>query len=172
MAAFNEAVPEMRKELEVEASLVEDGTGGDGVWPSLGAPKGLVFSRNIQKHCCDLGVHIQGWGLGGGVSKVSLARLGIPSRGKTPFQDPAALPVLGAESWQCRVVGFTQAGGVAWPQSLSLTRCLVTLGEPGLAGEKGEQGLSLCPAAPGGPSWWCFGEEPFLKCLPPAAPWI
>ncbi|NXR40919.1 A2ML1 protein, partial [Zosterops hypoxanthus] len=27
LAAFNEAVPEMRKELEVEASLVEDGTG-------------------------------------------------------------------------------------------------------------------------------------------------
>lgn len=90
-------------------------------------------------------------GFGGGVSQISLAGLGIPSRGKTPSQDPSALPVLGAEAWQCSVVGFTQAGGVALPLSLSLARHLIALGVPGLAGEKGEQGLSLCPAAPGAP---------------------
>lgn len=64
MADF-EATLKLREELEVKALLVEDGTGGMGVWPSLRAPKGLVFSRNTQKYCWDLGVHMQEWGLGG-----------------------------------------------------------------------------------------------------------
>lgn len=93
---------------------------GMGVGPSSPATKGLVLPRNTQKRCWDLGMHMQGWGLGAGVSQVSLARLGIPSRGKTPFQDPAALAVLGAESWQCREAGISQVGGVALPPSSSL----------------------------------------------------
>lgn len=86
------------------------------------------------------------WGC---VSQISLAGFGIPSRGKTPSQDPAAL--LGAGAWQCRVLGFIQPGGGGFAPSLSLSCQIITLGVPGLAGEKGEQGLSPCPAAPGAP---------------------
>lgn len=107
MADF-ETTLQLREELEVKALLVEDGTGGMGVWPPLCAPKGLVFSRNTQKHYWDLGVHMQGWGLGGVWVRSARQDLEFQAEErKNTFPRSSSSAMLGAESWQCRVAGFT-----------------------------------------------------------------